>query len=43
MGNETVLQKDYTNKMKPGTTPIEEKDTGNIMPEKVAEKNKGSV
>ncbi|MDQ2864080.1 MAG: hypothetical protein M3R50_10640 [Bacteroidota bacterium] len=38
MENEIVLQKDDTNKMKPGITPIEKKDTGNIMPEKVAEK-----
>jgi hypothetical protein len=38
MKNKTALQKDDTDKMKPGITSIEKKDTGNILPEKVAEK-----
>ncbi len=42
MENKTVLQKDDTDKMKPAITPIEKKNTGNIMPEKVAKKNKES-
>lgn len=38
MKNKTVLQNDDVNKMKPGITPIDKKETGNIVPEKVAEK-----
>ena len=38
MENKILLQKDDTDKMKFGLIPIEKKDTGNIMPEKVAEK-----
>ncbi len=38
MQNKTVLQKDDTDKMKSGITPIEKKDTGNILPENPVEK-----
>jgi hypothetical protein len=38
MENKKVLQKNSVNKIKPGATPIDKKDTRNIMPEKVAEK-----
>ena len=36
MRDETVLQKDSINKIKPGVNPIDKKDIKNIMPEKVA-------
>jgi hypothetical protein len=38
MENKTILQKDDTDKMKPGIISIEKKDTGNTLPEKVPEK-----
>ncbi len=38
MANKKVVQENVVNKMKPITNPIDKKETGNIMPEKVAEK-----
>ena len=38
MKNKKVLQTNGVNKMKPGVTPIDKKDTKKTMPEKVAEK-----
>ena len=38
MENKKVLQKNGANEIKPVVTPIDKKDTGNKIPEKVAEK-----
>ncbi len=38
MKNKTVLQNDDVKKMNPGITPIDKKETENVVPEKVAGK-----